>query len=115
MRRITVDRSVLRICGEQMNIISGSENTEVIAEFTRRVSTGKYTEMAVEVDGVKGTAVFNIPVNGMMYISCDEPRGGNSKYEPDRVMYFRPMVGVYAVHPVSVFREMFARKEYKVS
>ena len=70
-----VDRSVLSVCGEQMNIISGTENTAVIEEFTKRVDSGKYSVMEVKVDGVGGTAVFNNPVKGMMSISCDEHQG----------------------------------------
>lgn len=100
-----------------MNIISGTDNTEVIAEFTKRVGYGTQSEMEVNVDGVSGTAVFNTPVKGMMYIFCGVvPKEVQSKYEPDKVTYFRPMTGLYAVHPVSVFQEMFLNvKGYKVA
>lgn len=98
-----------------MNIISGTENTAVIEEFTKRVDSGEYSVMSVRVDGVEGTAVFNNPVKGMMSISCDEHQGAKSKYEPNKVAYFRPLFGIYAVHPVSVFQEMFNGKGYKVS
>lgn len=98
-----------------IKIVSGADNSAVFEDFQHRIASGNVSEVACSVDGVAGLAHFNEPIRGMMYIAYCGDDIKPTKYEPTRVLYFRPMDGIYPVHPLNVFVEMFANGDYKVS
>ena len=98
-----------------IKIVSGADNSAVFEDFKKRIDSGTVSEVACSVDGVAGLAQFNEPIRNMMYIAYCGEDVKPPKYEPTKVLYFRPVDGIYAVHPLNVFVEMFKSGEYKVS